>query len=141
MSVDHGLSSLLAFGFRILLFSAFSGLSAFAPNVVFLLICRVFLGLGVGGEWASGEVLVAEKWPKEHRGKVIGMVQSGWGIGYILAAILATLIIPHFKEGVSYTIPILGITLPDIFEPLAKTVPLADALPKSKIIPREGGSF
>ena len=43
----------------------------------------------MGGEWASGEVLVAEKWPKEHRGKVIGMVQSGWGVGYILAAILA----------------------------------------------------
>jgi len=100
-----------ALTYSILLYSAFTGLSAFAPNVTYLLICRVFLGLGVGGEWASGEVLVAEKWPREHRGKVIGMVQSGWGIGYILAAILATLIIPNFKEGVSYTIPIIGITL------------------------------
>jgi len=100
-----------ALTYSILLYSAFTGLSAFSPNVTFLLVCRVFLGLGVGGEWASGEVLVAEKWPREHRGKVIGMVQSGWGIGYILAAILATLIIPNFKEGVSYTIPIFGITL------------------------------
>ncbi|MEZ4548055.1 MAG: MFS transporter [Thermodesulfobacteriota bacterium] len=100
-----------ALTYTIILYSLFTGISAFSPNVAFLLVCRAILGLGMGGEWASGEVLVAEKWPKEHRGKVIGMVQSGWGLGYILAAILATLIIPTFKEGVSYTIPILNITL------------------------------
>jgi MFS family permease len=91
--------------YTILLYSIFTGLSAFAPTVAFLLVCRLILGLGMGGEWASGEVLVAEAWPRQHRGKVIGMVQSGWAIGYILAACLATLIIPFFKEGVTYTIP------------------------------------
>ncbi|TFG74640.1 MAG: MFS transporter [Thermodesulfobacteriales bacterium] len=100
-----------ALTYSILLYSLFTGISAFAPTVTFLLVCRVFLGFGMGGEWASGEVLVAEKWPNEHRGKVIGMVQSGWGIGYILAAILATLIIPNLHEGVTYTIPILGIQM------------------------------
>ena len=100
-----------ALTYTIIVYSAFTGLSAFAPNIVFLLACRLILGLGMGGEWASGEVLVAEKWPKEHRGKVIGMVQSGWGIGYILAAILATLIIPFFKAGETYTIPLLNISL------------------------------
>lgn len=100
-----------ALTYTILLYSAFTGLSAFAPNIGFLLVCRLILGLGMGGEWASGEVLVAEKWPKEHRGKVIGMVQSGWGIGYIFAAILATLIIPFFKAGQTYTIPLLNISL------------------------------
>lgn len=103
-----------ALTYSILLYSLFTGISAFAPNIAFLLVCRLFLGLGMGGEWASGEVLVAEAWPKEHRGKVIGMVQSGWGIGYILAAVLATLIIPNFQEGVTYTIPILGITMDGI---------------------------
>jgi len=97
-----------ALTYSILLYSLFTGISAFAPTVTFLLVCRLFLGIGMGGEWASGEVLVAEKWPKEHRGKVIGMVQSGWGIGYILAAILATLIIPNLQHGVTYTIPIVG---------------------------------
>jgi MFS family permease len=48
----------------------------------------------MGGEWASGEILVAESWPKEHRGKVVGMVQSGWGFGFIFAAILATFVLP-----------------------------------------------
>jgi len=97
-----------ALTYSILLYSLFTGISAFAPTVTFLLVCRLFLGIGMGGEWASGEVLVAEKWPKEHRGKVIGMVQSGWGIGYILAAVLATLIIPNLEEGVTYTIPLVG---------------------------------
>jgi len=97
-----------ALTYSILLYSLFTGISAFAPTVTFLLVCRLFLGIGMGGEWASGEVLVAEKWPKEHRGKVIGMVQSGWGIGYILAAVLATLIIPNLQEGVTYTIPVVG---------------------------------
>tara|TARA_B100001142_G_scaffold56028_2_gene54560 strand:- start:1306 stop:2373 length:1068 start_codon:yes stop_codon:yes gene_type:complete len=69
-------------------------LSAFAPNIAFFVVCRFLLGLGMGGEWASGEILVAESWPKEHRGKVVGMVQSGWGFGFIFAALLATFVLP-----------------------------------------------
>ena len=100
-----------ALTYTILLYSFFTGLSAFSPNVLFLLVCRVFLGLGMGGEWASGEVLVAESWPKQHRGKVIGMVQSGWAVGYILAAILATLILPSFGVDLGWRILFLiGIT-------------------------------
>ncbi len=100
-----------ALTYTILLYSFFTGLSAFSPNVIFLLVCRVFLGLGMGGEWASGEVLVAESWPKKHRGKVIGMVQSGWGIGYILAALLATAILPNFDIDLGWRILFLiGIT-------------------------------
>ena len=100
-----------ALTYTILLYSLMTGISAFSPDWVFLLGCRILLGLGMGGEWASGEVLVAEAWPDKHRGKVVGMVQSGWAIGYIMAAVLATLIIPHFKEGVIYTIPILNMQL------------------------------
>ena len=100
-----------ALTYTILVYSFFTGLSAFSPNVLFLLVCRVFLGLGMGGEWASGEVLVAESWPKQHRGKVIGMVQSGWAVGYILAAILATLILPRFGVDLGWRILFLiGIT-------------------------------
>jgi MFS family permease len=100
-----------ALTYTILIYSLFTGLSAFSPTVWFLIVCRLFLGLGMGGEWASGEVLVAESWPKQHRGKVIGMVQSGWAIGYILAAILATLIIPNFGVDIGWRILFLvGIT-------------------------------
>lgn len=93
-----------ALTYTIVIYSAFTGLSGLSPNVTFLLICRIFLGLGMGGEWASGEVLVAETWPKEHRGKGIGLVQSGWAIGYIMAAILATIIIPSFDINLGWRI-------------------------------------
>lgn len=100
-----------ALTYTILMYSFFTGLSAFSPTIWFLIVCRFFLGLGMGGEWASGEVLVAESWPRQHRGKVIGMVQSGWAIGYILAAILATLTIPHFEVNIGWRILFLvGIT-------------------------------
>jgi len=103
-----------ALTYTILLYSLMTGISAFSPDWMFLLGCRILLGLGMGGEWASGEVLVAEAWPDKHRGKVVGMVQSGWAVGYILAAVLATLIIPNFKEGVTYTVPLLNIQLDGI---------------------------
>ena len=46
-----------ALTYTIIVYSAFTGLSSFSPNIVFLLACRLILGLGMGGEWASGEVL------------------------------------------------------------------------------------
>ena len=49
----------------------------------------LLVGIGLGGEWSAGSVLVAETWPAAHRGKAIGLMQSGWAVGYILAAALA----------------------------------------------------
>jgi MFS family permease len=80
----------------ILIYSLFTGMCGLTQNVYQLGVARFFLGIGMGGEWASGEVLVAETWPKEHRGKAIGIVQAGWAIGYILAAILAAVVLPRF---------------------------------------------
>ncbi len=77
-----------ALTYSILIYSLFTMLSAFAPDIWFFVVCRFLLGLGMGGEWASGEILVAESWPKQHRGKVVGMVQSGWGFGGVIPAFL-----------------------------------------------------
>lgn len=88
----------------ILCYSFFTGLTAFSPNIIFLIACCLFLGLGMGGQWASGKVLVAETWPKEHRGKAIGMVQSGWSVGYLLIALLAALILPRFEVELGWRI-------------------------------------
>jgi MFS family permease len=98
-----------ALTYTILIYSIFTGLSGLAPTVTVLLIFRIFLGLGMGGEWASGEVLVAETWPNKHRAKGVGLVQSGWGLGYILAAALATVLLGFvFKEGTTWNVPIFG---------------------------------
>jgi MFS family permease len=80
----------------ILIYSFCSLGSATAGSVTQLLVWRAILGLGLGGAWSAGAVLVSESWPADHRGKAIGIMQSGWALGYILAAILSAVIIPQF---------------------------------------------
>ncbi|MEK6597181.1 MAG: MFS transporter, partial [Gemmatimonadota bacterium] len=78
----------------ILTYAVFTALTATAGSVAMLVLWRTLVGIGLGGEWSAGSVLVAETWPSAHRGKAIGIMQSGWAVGYILAAVLAALIIP-----------------------------------------------
>ena len=70
--------------------------AATAQSFAQLMIWRAAVGIGMGGEWSSGAVLVSETWPAEHRGKAIGIMQSGWAIGYMLAALAAAVILPKF---------------------------------------------
>lgn len=72
----------------VLLYSVFTAACGFAQTVAQLAVFRIFLGLGMGGEWASGAALVSETWPAEHRGKALGFMQSSWAIGYALAAVV-----------------------------------------------------
>ncbi len=83
-----------ALRWSILAFSAVTGLTATARSLPELVFWRALAGLGLGGEWAAGSVLVAETWPAGHRGKAIGLMQSAWAIGYMLAAILAAVVLP-----------------------------------------------
>jgi MFS family permease len=78
----------------ILLYSVCSLGTATSQNLTQLIIWRAALGIGMGGEWSSGAVLVSETWPAEHRGKAIGIMQSGWALGYILAALIAAVVLP-----------------------------------------------
>ena len=64
------------------------------PNLDPVAVCRVCVGIGMGGEWASGSTLVAETLPGEHRGKALGLVQSAWAIGYALAAAVTATVLP-----------------------------------------------
>jgi len=77
----------------VLIFSMASVGAATSQSVTQLLVWRAVLGLGMGGEWASGAVLVSETWPAAHRNKAISLMQSGWAIGYIAAALLAAAIL------------------------------------------------
>ena len=70
----------------VLLYSVFTGLCGFASTALELAVFRILLGLGMGGEWASGAALVSETWSGEDRGKALGFVQSSWAVGYALAA-------------------------------------------------------
>jgi MFS family permease len=73
--------------FTILWFSVFSLVCAFVQNFDQLLIARALLGLGFGGEWAAGAVLMGESIRAQYRGRAVGSVQSGWAIGWGLAVL------------------------------------------------------
>jgi MFS family permease len=80
----------------ILVYSFFTAACGLSRGVLELAIFRIFLGLGMGGEWACGAALVSETWPAEHRGKALGVMQSSWAVGYALAAAVTALILPRF---------------------------------------------
>jgi MFS family permease len=77
----------------ILIFSVSSLGAATSQSVMQLLFWRAVLGIGMGGEWASGAVLVSETWPAALRNKAISIMQSGWALGYMLASISAAIIL------------------------------------------------
>lgn len=70
----------------VLIYSIFTAACGFAQSAVQLAIFRIFLGIGMGGEWASGAALVSETWPDHVRGRALGFMQSAWAVGYALAA-------------------------------------------------------
>lgn len=86
----------LALMLTVIVFSICSGLSGLAQNLLQLGLARALLGLGMGGEWAAGVLLISETWPARHRGKAIGIMQSGWALGYIAAAVAAATVLPIF---------------------------------------------
>jgi MFS family permease len=83
----------------VLIFSLCSLGAATSQTLIQLMIWRALLGIGMGGEWASGAVLVSETWPAEHRNKAVSIMQSGWAIGYILAALAAALVLDVLNLG------------------------------------------
>jgi MFS family permease len=83
----------------IAIFSICSVGAATSQNVVQLAIWRTLLGLGMGGEWAAGGVLVAETLPAELRNKATSVMQSTWALGAILAAALSGLILDVLPLG------------------------------------------
>lgn len=69
---------------------------AFAPNYAVLLVLRLLYGIGMGGEWGLGAALAMEKIPPEKRGFWSGVLQGGYSLGYLLAAVAFLVIEPAF---------------------------------------------
>jgi MFS family permease len=80
----------------VLIYSVATAACGLAQNIAQLAVCRVVLGIGMGGEWASGAALVSETWPDEHRAKALGFMQSAWAIGYGAAAVVTSLVLPRW---------------------------------------------
>jgi MFS family permease len=80
----------------ILIYSIFTAACGFAQTITQLAVFRFLLGLGVGGEWSTGAALISETWPEKHRGKAFGIMQSGFALGFALAAAVAAVVLPHW---------------------------------------------
>jgi MFS family permease len=83
-------------------FAVFTFLCGFAQNYTQLFIFRALMGLGFGGEWAAAAVLIGEVIRAEHRGKAVGAMQSGWAIGWGIAALLATLFFSVLPQDIAW---------------------------------------
>ena len=81
---------------NVIFFSVVELLCGFAPNYTVFLVLRTVYGIGMGGEWGVGASLAMEAAPARWRGVLSGILQSGYSIGYLLAAVAARFIEPHF---------------------------------------------
>jgi MFS family permease len=72
----------------ILFYAGLTGLTAFSTSLAMLIAMRFLTGLAIGAEWSTGIALVAESWPDRARPKGLGFLQSGFGAGSFLAAIV-----------------------------------------------------
>ncbi len=98
----------------ILWFSLFTGLSAFTHSFHQLLFTRSLQGLGFGGEWAAGAILIGEVVDKRIRGRAVGSVQSGWPVGYALAALAYWVLYNVLPENVAWRVLFLLGLLPGL---------------------------
>ncbi len=81
---------------NVIYFSIIELLCGFSSNYTMFLVLRALFGIGMGGEWGVGASLALESAPKRWRGVLSGILQSGYSNGYLLAAVAARLVLPHW---------------------------------------------
>jgi len=124
----------------ILIFSVCSLGAATSQSLWQLMAWRIVLGFGMGGEWASGAVLVSETWPAELRTRAISIMQSGWALGYMAAALVAALVLDVLDLGPSAWRWLFAVGLLPALLTLwiRRSVPEPDAWRRRRDAPRRG---
>jgi SHS family lactate transporter-like MFS transporter len=80
---------------NVVYFSLIELLSGFATTYTQFLVLRALFGIGMGGEWGVGASLAMEEAPRKWRGVLSGILQSGYSIGYLLAAVVYRTVFPQ----------------------------------------------
>jgi MFS family permease len=88
----------------ILWYAVFTFLCGFAQDFNQLFILKALQGLGFGGEWAAGAVLMGEVIRDKYRGRAVGVVQTGWAVGWGTAALLYTLLSANLPEALAWKV-------------------------------------
>jgi MFS family permease len=69
-------------------YALLTGITAFSTSLTMLIAMRFLTGLAIGAEWSTGIALVAESWPDKARPKGLGFLQSAFGAGAVMAAVI-----------------------------------------------------
>jgi SHS family lactate transporter-like MFS transporter len=80
--------------FCVLYFSSITVLTGLSPNFTFFVVCRALYGIGLGGYWGIGASYALETSPPRFRGVLSGLIQAGYPIGYLLAAVAMQTLAP-----------------------------------------------
>lgn len=81
------------YGYEVLILAAGALASAFAPNFAFLLICRIILGIGIGGDYPVSATIMSEYSGKQSRGRMVGLVFAMQGAGLIVGPLIASILL------------------------------------------------
>ena len=84
----------------VLLYSVLELASAFSPNLITLLVLRTLFGFAMGGEWGIGASLALESVPARSRGLISGLLQEGYALGQLFAAVVFGLVYPHLEHAI-----------------------------------------
>jgi MFS family permease len=124
----------------ILWFAVFTFLIGFAQNFEQVFVLRALQGLGFGGEWAVGSVLMGEIIRSEYRGRAVGTVQSGWAIGWGIAAIAYTVMFSLLPEELAWrSLFWIGILPALLVFFVRKHVPEPEVYQQTKALVSKGG--
>jgi len=99
------------FTITVLLYSLSTGMCALASSYEMLLFFRFLVGFGLGGELPVAATLMSEYAPTKLRGRFIVLLESFWGVGWLVAALIAYLLIPAYGWKIAF---VLG-TLPALY--------------------------
>jgi putative MFS transporter len=92
------------FAATVILYSVSTGLCAIAWSYESLLVFRFLVGFGLGGELPVAATLMSEYAPSHLRGRFIVLLESFWGVGWLVAALISYLLIPKFGWQIAFII-------------------------------------
>lgn len=118
----------------ILTYSIGTFLSGFSTDLWMLLVFRIITGLGVGGEWGTGQTYIGETFPPKVRGKYGAFMQTGAPVGIALASIVGGYVTPVIGWRWSFYISVLPALLVVL---IRKKLPESDMWIKHNLQPAE----
>ncbi|HUL26137.1 MAG TPA: MFS transporter [Streptosporangiaceae bacterium] len=81
------------YGYEVLILAFGAIASAFSPNYTFLLVSRIILGVGIGGDYPVSATIMSEYSGKKSRGKMVGLVFAMQGAGLVVGPLVASILL------------------------------------------------